>query len=71
MTEPRQIPPEIWSGPPAARLRDLPEPARSQFQAWLRGRAIPYLEGLPADQQDAFYLHDYRRWLAGCDLPYL
>lgn len=70
MTEPRQLPPETWSGPPAARLRDLPEPTRSQFRDWLRGRAIPHLEGLPPDQQDGFFLHDYRNWRAGGDPPF-
>lgn len=62
MTEPQQVPPELWAGPPAGRLRDLPETERSQFFAWLRGQTIPVLNGVPDSQQDGFYLHDYRRW---------
>lgn len=52
----------MWSGPPAARLRELPEAERGEFEAWLRGRTIPHLADVPRDGQDAFYLHDYRYW---------
>lgn len=62
MREPMQLPREIWSGPPAARLRDLPEAERSVFARWLQGQTIPSLHGVPTAEQDAFYLHDYRRW---------
>lgn len=62
MTDPKQGPPEMWTSPPAARLRDLPEPDRSQFLKWLRGRTIPDLHGVADGEQDVFYLHDYRYW---------
>lgn len=52
----------MWSGPPAARLRDLPEAERDEFRKWLRGRTIPYLEGVSDKEQDTFYIHDYLYW---------
>lgn len=65
MNEPKQVSIEMWGGPPAARLRELSEPARSQFQNWLRGQTVPVLTGVKVEDQDAFYLHDYRRWKSG------
>lgn len=52
------------SGYKLGRLRDLPEGERSEFTAWLAGRAAPALsdkEGnlLPEEQQDAYYEHDF------------
>jgi len=43
------------------RLRDLPEPGRIAFAAWLAEwrKACPLLEGLPDDEQDAYYTSDY------------
>lgn len=71
MTDPEQISNEMWSGPPAGRLRDLPQPLRDHFREWLRGSTIPHLNGVPNDEQDAFYLHDYRNWKAGYKHPSL
>jgi hypothetical protein len=62
MHEPTPLPRDIWSGPPAARLRDLPKSERAVFAHWLRGQTIPSLDGVPSHEQDAYYLHDYRRW---------
>lgn len=62
MADPQQVPLEMWRGPPAGRLRDLPETERSQFYVWLRGQTIPCFDGVPDAEQDGFYLHDYRRW---------
>lgn len=62
MKDLKPLPPDVWLGPPAARLRDLPEPERTEFHEWLRGQTVPALSGVPAGEQDAFYIHDYRRW---------
>ena len=48
--------------PAAPRIHDLPEPERKPFAEWLRGSAAPWIEGVPLGEQDAYYLHDYRRW---------
>lgn len=65
MADPKPLPPDIWAGPPAGRLRDMPEPERSQFGRWLRGQTVPSLAGVRDSDQDAFYLHDYRTWRDG------
>ena len=47
------------------RIRDLPEDERGPFLAWLHGQTRPMIEGLPPEEQDASFRHDYRRWKAG------
>jgi hypothetical protein len=47
---------------PFPRLRDLPEEERKRFSAWLRGSACPWIEGLPREEQDAYYPWDLDRW---------
>lgn len=71
MSEPKlvSVPLEMWDGPPAGRLRDLPESERAPFLHWLRGCTVPFLEGVSRHEQDAFYLHDYYRWKFGPKPP--
>jgi hypothetical protein len=47
------------------RIRDLPEPERNPFTKWLEGQTMPWIEGEPVENQDAFYPWDYERWKAG------
>lgn len=47
------------------RLRDLAEEERESFEKWLRGQTVPWIDGLPRDEQDAFYPWDYETWKAG------
>jgi hypothetical protein len=37
------------------RLRDLPEPERTEFRRWLRGETAPAIEGVPPEEQDGYY----------------
>ena len=46
------------------RLRDLPTAERARFEHWLRGQTCPVIEGVPDDDQDAYYQWDYDRWKA-------
>ena len=55
--------------PAAPRIHDLPEPERKPFAEWLRGSAAPWIEGVPLGEQDAYYLHDYRRWKRAWGAP--
>jgi hypothetical protein len=47
------------------RIRDLPEKEQEPFREWLRGSTIPHLDGVPMDEQDAYYSWDYVRWKGG------
>lgn len=47
------------------RIRDLPEEERGPFLRWLEGQTVPLIEGLPPEEQDAYYPHDYDQWKAG------
>jgi len=47
------------------RIRDLPEEDREMFGEWLTGSTTPHLEGLPWEEQDAYYPWDYVRWKGG------
>ena len=69
MPEINQVPKELWSGPTAGRLRDIPEPDRLAFRVWLRGTTAPGLSGVSAEEQDAFYLHQYQTWKTGAKHP--
>lgn len=44
------------------RIQDLPEEERFPFAEWLYGQTCPWVEGVPADEQDAYYPWDYQRW---------
>jgi hypothetical protein len=44
------------------RVRDLPEVERAPFTEWLVGQTRPMLDGIPMEEQDGYYDHDYRRW---------
>lgn len=44
------------------RVRDLPEHEQPAFTRWLQDQTHPLLEGVPDDEQDAYYQHDYERW---------
>lgn len=50
---------------PWPRIRDLPEHEQQAFKVYLIGQTRPFVEGLPQDEQDFFYVCDYRRWKAG------
>ncbi len=52
----------MWSGPPAGRLRDLPETERAAFGKWIYHQTRPVLAGVPRSEQDGFFLHDYAAW---------
>lgn len=47
------------------RIKDLPEGEREPFERWLRGQTRPWIEGLPMEEQDAYYQWDYERWKLG------
>lgn len=44
------------------RIRDLPETERVPFTKWLSCQTRPLIEGVPYEEQDAFYPEDYKRW---------
>lgn len=50
---------------PWPRLRDLPEPERAAFRKALGGQTVPWVDGVPQEDQDFFYPWDYERWKAG------
>jgi hypothetical protein len=43
----------------------LPEDERAPFTEWLDGQTRPMLDGIPMEEQDAYYDHDYRNWKRG------
>ncbi len=47
------------------RLRDLPLEEQEPFLEWMMGQTRPCIEGVAREDQDFFYIHDYRRWKAG------
>lgn len=47
------------------RIKDLPEDERAPFTAWMEGQTMPLIEGLPMEEQDAYYPWDYKRWKEG------
>ena len=49
------------------RLRDLPQEEQGPFWEWMLGQTRPYVPGLPQEEQDFIYQHDYDRWKAGLD----
>ena len=44
------------------RIRNLPESERAEFEKYLEGQTRPWIDGLPANEQDGYYEHDYDRW---------
>jgi hypothetical protein len=50
------------------RVSELPEDEREPFTNWLVGQTRPMIEGIPMDEQDGYYEHDYRRWKSGCKI---
>lgn len=44
------------------RTKDLPEIERVIFKHWLSGQTRPLIDGVPDDEQDAYFEHDYQRW---------
>ena len=44
------------------RIRDLPAHERDAFAAYLANQTRPVIDGVPDDQQDGYYAHDYERW---------
>ena len=51
--------------PQWSRVRDLPEEERAPFTEWLDGQTRPMLDGIPMEEQDGYYDHDYRNWKRG------
>lgn len=53
-----------WEWP---RLRDLPEKESEEFKMWLMGNGltVPLLDMVLAEDQDAYYPHDYGDWKNG------
>lgn len=47
------------------RIRDLPPEDQASFKDWLVGQTTPEIPGLPDEEQDGYYQHDYIRWKAG------
>ena len=47
------------------RLRDLPTVEQKPFDEWLVGQTRPMIEGVPMEEQDAYYEWDYKRWKEG------
>ena len=47
------------------RMRDLPVEEQAPFLEWMMGQTRPCIEGISREDQDFFYVHDYRRWKAG------
>jgi len=47
------------------RIRDLPKEEQGPFRRWLEGQTVPLLEGLPPEEQDAYFRHDYDSWKSG------
>lgn len=47
------------------RLRDLPKDEQAPFFRWLGGQTRPWLDGVPVDEQDGYYQHDYKNWKVG------
>lgn len=41
------------------RVRDLPESEQGIFWHWLFTQTRPLIPGIPDDEQDAYYQHDY------------
>ena len=50
---------------PFPRIRDLPKNEQPYFEHWLWGQTRPLIEGLPDEEQDAYYPWDYERWKEG------
>lgn len=44
------------------RIKDLPVEEQRPFLAWLQGQTCPYLKGVPYEEQDGYYIHDYEAW---------
>lgn len=53
-------PPTIWP-----RIRDLPASEQASFREWLTGQTMPWIEGEPMEEQDGYYVWDYKRWKEG------
>lgn len=47
------------------RVRDLPKREQKAFRKALNGQTVPLINGLPYDEQDAYYPWDYERWRKG------
>jgi len=47
------------------RLRDLPLDEQKPFFEWLYGQTCPWVGGAAAEDQDFFYMTDYKQWKAG------
>ena len=48
-----------------SRIRDLPTEEQAPFKKWLSGQTCPWIDGLPPEEQDGYYEHDYQRWKNG------
>lgn len=44
---------------PWPRIRNLPEAERQPFIEFLVGQTVPWIEGEPMEDQDAYYPWDY------------
>lgn len=49
------------------RIRNLPPEEQEPFSKWLLGQTMPYIEGIPKEEQDFYYQVDYDRWKAGLE----
>lgn len=47
------------------RIKDLPNEEQEPFKKWLFGQTCPEIPGVPMEEQDGYYSHDYRAWKAG------
>lgn len=46
------------------RIKDLPQAEQEPFKKWLAYQTVPWIDGLPPVEQDAYYPWDYQRWKA-------
>lgn len=44
------------------KIKDLPKNEQEPFREYLRGQTCPHIDGVPLDEQDVYYKHDYERW---------
>lgn len=50
-------PPQNWP-----RIKDLPEKERKPFSTFLYGQTRPLIDGVPMEEQDAYYSWDYENF---------
>ena len=44
------------------RIRELPKEEQEPFREAMQNKEMPWLRGIPENEQDGFWLYDYARW---------